>query len=667
MELTIPELTSLLPQPVRQPSFFKTRVPTHIYGPGTQQGKVTSPLIKRLEGRFLSVEDDGLSYEDFTKQLKLYEEISKPVPREKSKVEIISEWKRERIKSGAVKPLVRFRRAVKSVQVLLRATDRSRHTGQITTPSTVSWVQIHNDLEINKRARAERGLLFDPDDYRAKRELQLSSEAKAILSMEPSKRTAEQLHVALVALNQSVEAFSEFPIKMQESLVRVGFYEHFEANRVIIRQGHFADNFYLIITGLAVVTILETDKQTGESSVRTAAFLKKGKSFGELALMHGALRSATVTCKDSVELLAVGRQDFINVFMHVEKNREPEHIQYLRSIDTFYGWPIEKLPYDNPKICLFTFFRKGVLLCRDSILSDWVYIIKTGTCKVLKELRIPKSDFFGKSKLNKTGSANHSSKTRTSSGQHGPSYLTTPSSSSSKSKRTAEAKRKLPCVRARCETELKTSSEEHLQKLTKIYSRVHPEPVADSEEINHTDKEVSDPIEASTSIDRNVSGNGNNNSGVSCTDILDPESEGPMPYNSANATRTTDQSRMKPKCNPNSACPEPNSVFVQVARLGPKDVFGLEHPILSALTPATSMSLVSDGAECILINRKFFMQHLTDVDLKRLRLSMQPYPTEEDLKRKLQNKQDWIAYKTRALNDHLAFTRHVQDTLSLYY
>lgn len=103
MELTVPELTSLLPQPVRQPSFFKTRLPTHIYGPETQPGKVNSPLIKRLEGRFLGSSDEGLSYEEFTQQLKLYEQISKPVPREKSKVEIISEWKRERIKSGAVK------------------------------------------------------------------------------------------------------------------------------------------------------------------------------------------------------------------------------------------------------------------------------------------------------------------------------------------------------------------------------------------------------------------------------------------------------------------------------------------------------------------------------------------------------------------------------------
>lgn len=43
--------------------------------------------------------------------------------------------------------------------------------------------------------------------------------------MEPERRTEEQLKVALLALNQAVEAFSEFPITMQKSLVRVGWYE----------------------------------------------------------------------------------------------------------------------------------------------------------------------------------------------------------------------------------------------------------------------------------------------------------------------------------------------------------------------------------------------------------------------------------------------------------
>ena len=53
----------------------------------------------------------------------------------------------------------------------------------------------------------------------------MSNEAKAILSIEPELRTQEQCHVALVSMNQAVTAFSEFPIKMQKSLTKVGWYE----------------------------------------------------------------------------------------------------------------------------------------------------------------------------------------------------------------------------------------------------------------------------------------------------------------------------------------------------------------------------------------------------------------------------------------------------------
>ena len=78
--------------------------------------------------------------------------------------------------------------------------------------------------------------------------------------------------------------------------------------------------------------------------------------------MHGATRSATVTCKVDVELLAVGRDDFVDIFMHVEKDKEPEHIQFLRTIQLLQDWPIEKLPWNDPKICLFTFFRSAIYL-----------------------------------------------------------------------------------------------------------------------------------------------------------------------------------------------------------------------------------------------------------------------------------------------------------------
>lgn len=76
--------------------------------------------------------------------------------------------------------------------------------------------------------------------------------------------------------------------------------------------------------------------------------------------MHGAKRSATVTCKNSVELLAVGREDFVDIFMPMDKDQEPEHIRFLRTVHLMKGWPIERLPYHDPKICCFTYFRYGL-------------------------------------------------------------------------------------------------------------------------------------------------------------------------------------------------------------------------------------------------------------------------------------------------------------------
>ena len=52
----------------------------------------------------------------------------------------------------------------------------------------------------------------------------ISNEAKAILRMNPDLRTEEQVHIVLASLNTAVQAFSEFPINMQKSLARVGWY-----------------------------------------------------------------------------------------------------------------------------------------------------------------------------------------------------------------------------------------------------------------------------------------------------------------------------------------------------------------------------------------------------------------------------------------------------------
>lgn len=45
----------------------------------------------------------------------------------------------------------------------------------------------------------------------------------------------------------------------------------------------------------------------------------------------------------------------------------------------------------------------------------------------------------------------------------------------------------------------------------------------------------------------------------------------------------------------------------------------MEQIAFGPFTKTTNTILISDGAECILISRKFFLQHLKEGELKKLR------------------------------------------------
>lgn len=73
--------------------------------------------------------------------------------------------------------------------------------------------------------------------------------------------------------------------------------------------------------------------------------------------MQGSPRSATVICHTDVAMLSIGRDEFVDIFMHVEKGKEPEHILFLKEVELLKNWPINLLPHNNPNICVLTYFR----------------------------------------------------------------------------------------------------------------------------------------------------------------------------------------------------------------------------------------------------------------------------------------------------------------------
>lgn len=80
---------------------------------------------------------------------------------------------------------------------------------------------------------------------------------------------------------------------------------HFRTGDVIIRQGEIGDRFYIIEDG--EVEVLQ-ENETGNS--RRVATLRSGDSFGEIALLRDTLRTATVRCLTTVDVVTFSRTDF---------------------------------------------------------------------------------------------------------------------------------------------------------------------------------------------------------------------------------------------------------------------------------------------------------------------------------------------------------------------
>ncbi|XP_071500000.1 uncharacterized protein [Diadema antillarum] len=227
----------------------------------------------------------------------------------------------------------------------------------------------------------------------------LPHRAKKIMRKNSWERTPEELSY-LFGFVDRLKCFDRYSSTIRHVLVGVIYYDTFEEGRVIVRQGHPGLAFYFILSGSVIIEVTETDKRTGETNTRKMGETHAGASFGELALLHGTKRTATIRCKEDSEFLRIDKPDFDMVLRRSYQQEWDSRMNALRSIQTFNDWTEEELRSTNDRSKVIEYQPNSVILSNIVGAPDHIYFIHSGDVKIVREVvllenRLP----FGRVKL----------------------------------------------------------------------------------------------------------------------------------------------------------------------------------------------------------------------------------------------------------------------------
>ena len=110
--------------------------------------------------------------------------------------------------------------------------------------------------------------------------------------------------LSLVVL-RNVPLFSGLEEEELERLSRVAVRRRAGRGDQVVRSGESADALLVLLTGRAKVTNFDEE---GREII--LAWLGPGEFFGEMGLIDGSARSASVVAVENCELLAIGKQEF---------------------------------------------------------------------------------------------------------------------------------------------------------------------------------------------------------------------------------------------------------------------------------------------------------------------------------------------------------------------
>ena len=164
----------------------------------------------------------------------------------------------------------------------------------------------------------------------------------------------------------------------------------FSKGDCVISQGDEGSQFYVVESGeLSIHVTVKGDSPEAEQSEVKVGDYSTGSAFGELALIFGSPRAATITATVDCKLWSIERMAYRSIMnqlryeQHVEKNAFIRTcvVSDRRFTDIFDGSQIEDLTIATK----VDTYEEGEVILREGEMGDTFYIIKSGTIETYKK------------------------------------------------------------------------------------------------------------------------------------------------------------------------------------------------------------------------------------------------------------------------------------------
>ncbi|XP_015212687.2 cyclic nucleotide-binding domain-containing protein 2-like [Lepisosteus oculatus] len=228
-------------------------------------------------------------------------------------------------------------------------------------------------------------LTFDCSSFRSQYEFRLPARALCAASCPPAWRSEPDLRFLRSTL-RTLPSFRRYSPHMQLKLAKVIRYERFGRGRVVVKRGQRGSSFYFVFSGIIAVT-QDLDGSSAFTD-QEPILMRKGAGFGEVALLKGLRRNATVVCVEDTELLVVDKEDFFSHQLDQELQKEAlERYSFFRSLALFSSWSDAALE-TLADHCKTEQVHHDQVVLRDSSSTTSLIFITKGQCDVLRMVEL---------------------------------------------------------------------------------------------------------------------------------------------------------------------------------------------------------------------------------------------------------------------------------------